>query len=195
MIGPDLTPTRLTSRRALLGLLALAAARPVMAAEHPALDFMKVAAKDLLHANRQGTLATFKSALQKHAAIPDIALYSLGRYKAKLPESQRSRYFGGVVTFMARYFADQSREYRVAKYELGDATADGDEVQVSSKVFLLSGQTYTVNWQVAKREGNYKIVDVKVLGFSLVYLQRNLFTAFLSKRNGDVTQLVGALIR
>lgn len=195
MTGPDRSFPRRTTRRALLGLLTLAIAGPAMAAEHPAVDFMKLAAKDLLHANRQGTLVSFKTALQKHAAIPDIALYSLGRYKAKLPENQRSRYYGGVVTFMARYFADQSREYRVAKYELGDAVPDGDEVQVTSKVYLLSGQTYTVNWQVAKREGKYKITDVKVLGFSLVYLQRNLFTAFLSKRNGDVTQLVGALVR
>ncbi len=185
---------QLITKWALLAILAVAAAGPAVAAD-PAMDFMRLAAKDLLHANRQGTLASFKSALQKHAAIPDIALYSLGRYKTKLPEEQRSRYYGGVVTFMARYFADQSRDYRVAKYELGNAFANGEEVQVSSKVFLLSGQTYTVNWQVAKREGKYKIVDVKVLGFSLVYLQRNLFTAFLAKRNGDVTQLVGALIQ
>lgn len=195
MTGPDRTFPRLLTRRALLAMLAVAAAGPAVAAEHPAVDFMKLAAKDLLHANRQGTLASFKRALQRHAAIPDIALYSLGQYKAKLPEDQRSRYYGGVVTFMARYFADQSREYRVAKYELGSAFPNGDEVQVTSKVFLLSGQTYTVTWQVAKREGKYKIIDVKVLGFSLVYLQRNLFTAFLSKRNGDVTQLVGALIQ
>ena len=195
MTGPDRIFTRRSTRRAVLGLLALAVAGPAMASERQALEFMKGAAKDLLHANRQGTLVSFKGALQKHAAIPDIALYSLGRYQAKLPESQRSRYFGGVVTFMARYFADQSREYRVAKYELGDAVANGDEVQVTSKVYLLSGQTYTVNWQLAKREGKYKITDVKVLGFSLVYLQRNLFTAFLSKRNGDVTELVAALVR
>ena len=37
--------------------------------------------------------------------------------------------------------------------------------------------------------------DVKVLGFSLVYLQRGIFTSFISKRNGDVGQLVIALNR
>ncbi len=195
MTGTNRAISRPISRRSLLALVAVAAAGPALAAEHPALDVMRQAAKEFLNANRQGTLASFKTVLQRHAAIPDIALYSLGQYKTKLPEEQRGRYYGGVVNFMARYFADQSRQYRLAKYELGAASDSGEEVQVSSKVFLLSGKTYTVNWVLAKREGKFKIVDVKVLGFSLVYLQRNLFTAFLSKRNGDVTQLVGALIR
>jgi len=39
------------------------------------------------------------------------------------------------------------------------------------------------------------VLDAKVLGFSLVYMQRALFTAFISKRNGDVRQLVAALTR
>jgi phospholipid transport system substrate-binding protein len=37
--------------------------------------------------------------------------------------------------------------------------------------------------------------DAKVLGFSMVYMQRGLFTSFISKRNGDVEQLVAALTR
>jgi flagellar biosynthetic protein FliP len=34
-----------------------------------------------------------------------------------------------------------------------------------------------------------------VMGFSLIYLQRGIFTSYLSKRNGDVAQLVAALNR
>jgi ABC-type transporter MlaC component len=97
---------------------------------------------------------------------------------------------------MSRYFADQSREYRVAKYELGEPTVDGDKnVQISSKVYMLSGQTYTVVWKLAWTGGRYKVADAKVLGFSLVYLQRGLFTSYISKRKGDVNQLVAALSR
>jgi hypothetical protein len=33
------------------------------------------------------------------------------------------------------------------------------------------------------------------MGFSLIYLQRGIFTSFLSKRNGDVSELVAALNR
>jgi ABC-type transporter MlaC component len=184
------------SRRAAFGLAMAKAITPALAAEHPSLAYMREAAKDLLHANRQGTVASFKRAILRHADVAEIALYSLGQYKSKLNEAQRSSYFGGVATFMARYFAEQSQEYRVAKYEIGAATVNDDkEIQIASRVFLLSGQTYTVMWQLVWRGNRYKIADAKILGFSLVYLQRGLFTSFLSKRNGDVSQLVAALNR
>jgi phospholipid transport system substrate-binding protein len=191
------TPVRSVTRRAVLGMIVASAVSPALAAaDRSSLVYMKQVAKDLLNANRMGTVASFRRAIQRHADVGDIAIYSLGPYKGKLPETQRHRYYGGVATFMARYFADQSREYRIAKYELGEPAAAGDgDMLIPSKVYLMTGQTYTVSWRLAKRGGRYKIVDAKMLGFSLVYLQRNLFTSFLSKRNGDVGQLVAALNR
>ena len=66
---------------------------------------------------------------------------------------------------------------------------------INSKVYLLSGQSYTVVWRLSKTGSRYKVRDAKVLGFSMVYMQRGLFTSFISKRNGDVEQLVAALTR
>ena len=54
---------------------------------------------------------------------------------------------------------------------------------------------YNVGWRLTSKGKSYKIADVRVLGFSLVYLQRGLFTSFLSKRDGDIGQLVAALDR
>lgn len=183
------------SRRALLGFLAAGLVTPAMAAEHPAMAFMRQFARDMLKAHRQGTVSSFKAAIQRYADVATIGDYSLGQYKTKLLKGQRQRYYGGVATFMARYFAEQSREYRVAKYELGDAAADGKDVLIDSKVYLVSGQTYNVVWRLSPRQGSYKVIDTKVLGFSLVYMQRGLFTSYISKRGGDVGQLVAVLNR
>jgi phospholipid transport system substrate-binding protein len=189
---------RRVSRRALIlgagtaGLLGLQAGDAF--AEHPSLIYMKKVAEDLLHAHRQGTVSSFLRAIQRHADVSGIALYSLGQYQSKLPSGQRQTYFRGVASFMARYFADQSRVYEIAKYELGEARQDGDkDVLITSKVYLMSGQIYTVGWRLSWVGGRYKVTDAKVLGFSLVYLQRGIFTSFLSKRNGDIAQLVAAL--
>ncbi len=165
------------------------------AADHPAIVYMRSAARDLLNANRQGTVGAFRDAISRHADVAAIADYSLGQYKDKIGNGQRSSYYAGVATFMARYFADQSREYQVAKYELGDASTDGQDVLIDSRVFLMSGTTYTVQWRLTWRRGHYVISDAKVLGFSLVYMQRGLFTSFISKRNGDVSKLIAALNR
>lgn len=183
------------SRRSVALGLALSLVGPGFAlAEHPSIAFMRKVAKDMLNAHRQGTVASFRRAIQRHADVPGIGDYSLGQYRPKLSGPQRERYYSGVATFMARYFADQSREYPIAKYELGEATADsGKNVKVSSKVYLLSGQTYNVVWSLGWSGGRYRVTDVKILGFSLTYLQRGIFTSYLSKRGGDVGQLVRAL--
>jgi phospholipid transport system substrate-binding protein len=165
------------------------------ASEEQALSYMRKVAKDMLNAHRQGTVASFKRAIQRHADVGTIADYSLGQYRSKLSAGQRDAYYAGTATFMARYFADQSREYVVSKYEVGTAEMDGKDVSVNTKVFLMSGQTYTVVWRLTPRKGGFKVADAKVMGFSLIYLQRGIFTSFLSKRNGDVAQLVAALNR
>jgi phospholipid transport system substrate-binding protein len=188
------------SRRAVLAACigagtAVLGAGSAVAADHPSMKYMRQVAKDLLAANRQGTVASFLRAIQRHADVPEIAIYSLGQYKGSLPSGQRDLYYRGVATFMSRYFADQSREYRVAKYELGEARSDDKDVLIPSKVFLITGATYSVTWRLSPRGKSYKVTDAKVLGFSLVYMQRNLFTSFLSKRNGDIGQLVAALNR
>ena len=184
------------TRRAALAGLAVAFASPALAAgEDAAVAYMKKVAKDMLAAHRQGTVASFKRAILRHADVPFIADYSLGQYKSKLSPAQKQAYYSGTATFMARYFADQSREYVVSKYEIGDADADGTDVNVDTKVYLMNGQSYTVVWRLGKRGGGYKVEDAKVMGFSLTYLQRGIFTSFLSKRNSDVAQLVTALNR
>jgi phospholipid transport system substrate-binding protein len=184
----------LTRRTAVFGLVA-ALASPAMAADSPALTYMKKVAKDMLNAHRQGTVAAFKRAIQRHADVPAIADYSLGQYKPKLAAAQKQAYYAGAVSFMSRYFADQSRDYTVSKYEIGKAEEDGKDISVQTKVFLMSGQSYTVVWKLVKKGSGYKVADAKVMGFSLIYLQRGIFTSYLSKRNGDVAQLVAALNR
>lgn len=183
------------SRRAVLGAAMMLAAAPAMAADHPSITYMKQFAKEMLNAHRQGTVGSFRKVIERHADVAAIADYSLGQYRKKLPSGQKQRYYGGVVTFMSRYFADQSRIYPIAKYEIGDAAADDGEVVINSKVYLLSGQSYTVVWRLSKNGSRYKVRDAKVLGFSMVYMQRGLFTSFISKRNGDVEQLVAALTK
>lgn len=197
MSGSHRHPVRGLSRRAVLsGLAAGLAAGPALADEHPSVTYMKRVAKDMLNAHRQGTVASFKRAILRHADLAAISDYCLGQYRAKLLPAQKDKYYNGVASFMARYFTDQSREYPVAKYEIGDATAEDDKnVSVSSKIYLMSGQVYTVTWKLIWSDGRYKVNDVKVLGFSLVYLQRGIFLSFLSKRDGDVGQLVVALNR
>ena len=180
----------------LLAPAASAASARASTRVHPAVRYMQKAASDLLRAQQRGTTKSFAQVLARRADVPAIADYSLGRYRKALPRSKRPLYYRGVRTFMARYFADQSRKYRIVKTAIDQTPRkDGKDLLVNTKVWLASGATYTVVWRLTPRRKSWRITDVKVLGFSLSFLQRGIFYKYLKKKNGDVNALVAALNR
>jgi phospholipid transport system substrate-binding protein len=169
---------------------------PATGAEDPSIRYIRKVTADLFAAHKQGTVSAFLPPIQRHADIATIANYSLGQYESRLSPAQRQRYYQGVANFMARYFADQTRHYRIAKWDIGNATADRNgDMLISTRVTLMNGQSYSVVWRLAKRGKGYKVTDVKVAGFSLTYFQRGLFVSFIRERKGDVNQLVAVLNR
>ena len=161
-----------------------------------AINQMKRIATALRNAQNVGTRSAFRSVIRKFADVPTIALYSLGRYKSKLKQSRRSRYYRGVQAFMGRYFSNESRRYKVATTKINsNVEIDGKDVLVSTKIKLTTGSTYNVEWRLSKRRTGYKIIDVKVLGFSMTYLQRGMFTSYVRQKDGNVEELITALNR
>ncbi len=198
----DVPSPKTLSRRSLLGsavacLAGAGFAGQSAAAPHPAAKYMQGVAAELIRAQKKGSISAFRKVLQRHADIDSIALYSLGRYKPNLQNSKRSAYYRGVREFMARYFADQSRKYRVKKAVIHEKvrTDSSGHFLVGSTVTLTSGTSYNVTWQISHQRGRYKVNDVTVLGFSMTFLQRGIFYRYLSKRNGDVNALIAALNR
>ena len=182
------------SRRTLISLLPFALAKPAFAEEHPSVTFMNQVGKELLHAHRQGTVSAFLRVVQRYADVPGIAEYLIGDFE--VPKGSETVYEHGVANFISRYFAEQSHKYPIAKFEMGEATvSENKDILVGSKVYLMSGQDYTVTWHVSWVDGRYKVVDAKVLGFSMTYWERNDFSQFIRKNNGDVKVLIAALNR
>ena len=182
------------TRRTLLSLSLAVLASPALAADHPSITFMNQVGKDLLHAHRIGTVSAFQRVIQRYADVRGIANHSLGQYN--VTGGQKNSYERGVAKFMSRYFAEQSHDYPIAKYEVGEATvADNKDVFVDTKVYMMAGQTYSVTWRLSWIGGKYKVVDAKFLGFSMVNQQRSLFTSYVGKHNGNVGDLIVALNR
>ncbi len=181
------------TRRTLLALSLTALGVSPAAAEHPSVSFTRQVGKELLAAHRKGTTSAFLRVIQRYADVPEIAQFSLGKYEGALKSGQKPQYQRAVATYMARYFALMSREYTIAKYEVGEAKVDADKnVIVASKVFLVTGQSYSVAWQLVWRGGAYKVRDVKVILW-LTPFQKREFVAFLDKYDGDINRLIKAL--
>ena len=164
------------------------------ASEHPAVARMRAVTADLIATQRTGTAAAYYQMITRHADVPAIALYALGPYRAEMKRSQQKSFFRGVGMFISRYFADQARQYTVARAEISPSVrADGDELLVHSNVTLTSGASYTVVWRLAEAGKGYRIRDVQVLGFSLRYLQRSIFQSYIARRGGTFHALYVAL--
>lgn len=191
--------TSLTRRAAMSGaaaalLLGAAGADPVDAASDRAVAFMKKIRVPLLHAARTASSKQFFKVIQRHADITGISLYSLGAYKDGLASSHRKRYYRGVARYMSRYFALQSKEYRVTEAEVVNKSwREGDSYYVDTNVVLENGAKYSVRWQLKRTKSRFKIVNVRVLGFWLAYFQRQQFQDFIKRRGGSVNALVAAL--
>ncbi len=193
----DFVWIRNSTRILVVGLLAtlfIYMPSEVHAGQDAAVKFMNRVAKDLMTAVRSKSTAKMANAISRYADIPLIAHYSLGSYASKLPSTRRSLYHKGVAQFMARYFMIQAREYKVVSAKiLPPSFREGKDVMVESAIILDSGEDYRVRWRLSRRNGRYKVADVRVLGFWLMPFQRTMFNEYIEKHNGNVNALVAAL--
>lgn len=172
----------------------VALAAPQTAKADGAVRFMQKVKKELLAAARTRSHGAFARAIRRHADVPRIAMSSLGTYARRLPKERRPAYYQGVKKFMARYFTDQAKSYKIVAADIhSPSVKDGNYYDVDSTVYLDSGWSYTVRWRLRKRNGLFKIVDTQVLGFWLTPFQRDLFEDYVRKAGGNVNALIWAL--
>ncbi len=157
-------------------------------------DYMNEIRGPLLRAAQSASRGSFRRVIRSYADIAGIAIYSLGSYSEGLARSQRTEYYNGVVRYMSHYFSSMAEEYRVENAGVtGESWQEGDSYFINTRIYLESGTTYNVRWELIKDGSSYKIKNVRVLGFWLAWFQRQQFQDFISSRGGSVNALVTAL--
>jgi len=168
--------------------------QPASAASDPPVKFMQTVSKELMRAHRSLSEPQMTRVIRSRSDVAAMGRFSLGTYYARLKQNSRRRYFNGMTRFMARYIISQSRTYKVAQAQiLRPSSRSGRDYVVDSKVTLVDGTVYDVQWLLAKRGNSFKVRDINVLGFWVLPFQRNLFRSYVRKANGNVNALVLAL--
>lgn len=142
----------------------------------------------------KGAMGTkFRALMARHAAISQIGIFSLGKYKNKLPSGQRSEYFKLIEKFVAGLFIKYAPQFAGNRIEItGSKARSATDVIVSSKVHFANGsKPLDVKWRLLKGGSGFKIFDVRVLGVWLAIQQRTEFVSVIQRNNGDV----GALLK
>src|SRR5689334_8186135 len=169
----------------LLAIWAAIAAAPARAAD-PAVVFMAQVGKELMAAARTRSAGAMASVVERHADLTQIGLYSLGEYRARLPNEERQGYFTGMARFIGRYAAAESPKYQVVRVEWSDQSVrSGSGVMVDSRIVLADGSGYDVRWALTKYGASYKVRDAMVLGFWMTPFLKNLFEDYIAKNGGN----------
>lgn len=161
-----------------------------------AIEFMRRTANELIQAQRQGTANAFARVIQRYGHVPAIGMDALGTYRANLAANARSSYYKGLVKFIARYAANESPKYKVARVGFTSASIrDGRHVLVDSSVHLADGTRYDVRWMLVPRGKSFRVRDAQVLGFWVSPFLTRLFENYIGENGGKVEALVMALNR
>lgn len=169
------------------------------AAEDSAAQFVQRMSRELIAANRAGADAIFADTLRRNAHVGAIGAYALGSYQSQLSQTNRDSYLAGMVRFISRYAAAESRKYQVSHAEVvGPSRRVSSGVVVDTKVHLRDGSSYDVQWLLQPSGAGYRVRDAKVqvlLGeYWMTPFLKDLFEKYISE-NGSVNALVLALNR
>jgi phospholipid transport system substrate-binding protein len=169
------------------------------AADDPAVQFVQRMARELIAANRTGSDVVFADTLKRNANISAIGTYALGSYHGQLNQASRESYLSGMVRFISRYAATESKKYQVSHLQvMGPAQRVNAGIVVDTKVFLRDGQSYDVQWLLQQTGSGYRVRDAKVqvlLGeYWMTPFLKDLFEKYIAE-NGSVNALVMALNR
>lgn len=162
-------------------------------AEQPA-KFMQRVANELIRATRTGSSVAIGKVISNYADVYSIGLSALGRYASRMKRSDRPAYHRGLTKFVARYAANESPKYPVARAIMTSQSKGGRNVfYVDSRVILKGGQSYDVRWVLFKRGARYKVRDAEVIGMRASTFLDSLFQKYIGDNGGNPRALVAAL--
>ena len=96
--------------------------------------------------------------------------------------------------FLVGTFQDQKNKLKNAKVEvLGSVDRNDKDSVVETRVTQEGEDPQTVRWRVIERNGEWRVVDVEVLGLWLAIEQRAQIAAILDKPRATIDDAIAAL--
>ena len=145
------------------------------------------------------TLARFRDLFREDFDVPGLGRFVLGRFWPIFTPSEQQEFLGlfenlVLLTYSKRLleYADGSNGPRVTGSRL-----DQDGAVVSSEISRGPNQTVQplkVDWRLSARDGQYKISDVVIDGFSMAANGRSQLEGVV-ERNGGRAQAILAVMR
>lgn len=128
------------------------------------------------------TLGEYRSILNDAFAVDYIARITLSRHRKKATEAELKDYFELFPEFILKVNSSRLQKLDTTKIEIDKVTPHAkSDIFIRTKAYNSDNRSIDVDWRVrSDKNGNVRIIDVKIEGISLVATQRDDFTARIS---------------
>jgi phospholipid transport system substrate-binding protein len=149
--------------------------------------------KDIQAGNRQRAAALIENKVAPHFDFARMTSLAVGRPWQQANADQRKALIGEFRTLLVRTYANSLTAYRnqTVSFKPAPAKATGDEVTVRSEINNPGGQPISLDYSLARSDGDWKVFDVAVADVSLVTNYRSTFASEVGK--GGVGGLIKSL--
>jgi len=149
---------------------------------------------------RAETAKALREIFEQRTALPQLARFSAGRHWRQMSGGERARYTEGFSNYVAFVYAGHFREFkgdiadlRAVVHILGAEDAGAKGVLVRSEIRPTLDLGISVDWLVSDRSGKIAVSDLVVEGISLAVTQREIISAMLDARHGNVAGFIADL--
>lgn len=149
--------------------------------------------KGIQSGNRQRAVSLVERKVAPHFDFARMTSLAVGRAWQQADAAQRKALTGEFRTLLVRTYANSLTAYRdqTVSFKPSPKAADGDEVIVRSQINKPGAQPVSLDYSLARSEGNWKVFDVAIASISLVTNYRSSFASEVEK--GGVAGLLKAL--
>ncbi|MBL4602249.1 MAG: ABC transporter substrate-binding protein [Emcibacteraceae bacterium] len=125
---------------------------------------------------------SYRDLLSNAFAIDYIARISLSRHRKKASKDELAEYYKLFPDFILTVNSTRLKKLDTKKIEIDRVTPHAkSDIFIRTKAYNSDNKALDVDWRVRNdKEGNVKIIDIKIEGISLVATQRDDFTARIS---------------
>jgi phospholipid transport system substrate-binding protein len=178
--------------KTLLALVAVLVALPALAQEAPDALLKRVSAEVIQDpAMRSGDASKLRAVIETrllpHVDTRRVTQIAVGTHWKRATPEQQAQLEREFTALLVRTYAGALSSYRDQTIEflpLRSSAADAD-VTVRSRIRQSGAETVTVEYDLAKGEGGWKVYDVRVAGISLVATYRSTFAEEVRNRGID----------
>jgi phospholipid transport system substrate-binding protein len=182
-------------------LIGAAATAVEVSASTNAADFIRGMAtraigvlKETAGGDKQKREAEFRAIFRENFDIPAIGQFVLGIHWRNATEAQRAEFLKEFENYVVRTYAERLSEYSGEQLEVGRAQEQGEKRYVDSVIRRPNGAPpIRIVWEVEKRSGGFKVVDLKIENVSMSQTQRSDFGSYVSQNGGKVDALIARL--